>query len=218
MTRTVLGERGFTYIGAMVAVILMGIALGVAGTYWSTRMQRDRETELIFRGIQYRDAIRGWYGYVWDDKSKSFKNDPAARTRLGLPAEAPPLTDLEQLVKDPNSSGKVRWLRRLYPDPVLSFQTGKPEKWDVVKDANQRIIGVKSRSEARPLKQGTFPDDPISGLEPADFEGKEKYSDWQFIYNRVPKLQGSGKQSGEGVTPTPGGGSSTGWKGFSHPE
>ena len=79
-------------------------------------------------------------------------------------------------------------------DPV----TGK--EWALVKDAAQTIVGVASTSEAEPLKQGNFPFD----LDPADFEAKKKYSDWQFIYNHYPK-------------PGPTGGGVTGLGGANNP-
>jgi hypothetical protein len=49
----------------------------------------------------------------------------------------------------------------------------------VVRDASQGIVGVSSSSEAQPIKQGNFPE------EFKTFEGKSKYSDWQFVYSRT---------------------------------
>jgi len=66
---------------------------------------------------------------------------------------------------------KVRYLRTLYPDPL----TG--EDWVPIKGgATGGIIGVHSSSEQEPIKKANFPE----GLEL--FEGKEKYSEWQFLY------------------------------------
>ena len=78
---------------------------------------------------------------------------------------------LADLVKDPRQPGTVRHLRRLYPDPI----TGKDE-WGLVKSNDGGIAGVYSTSEAAPLKTGGF------AVRDASFEGKTKYSDWQFIY------------------------------------
>jgi hypothetical protein len=38
---------------------------------------------------------------------------------------------------------------------------------------------VHSASDKEPLKQSNFPADPLYFK---DFEGKKKYSDWQFVY------------------------------------
>ena len=51
-----------------------------------------------------------------------------------------------------------------------------------------------------PLKQANFPWD----LVPADFEGKKKYSDWQFICNKFPTPGGAGGVKGLGGTSNPG--------------
>jgi type II secretory pathway pseudopilin PulG len=79
--------------------------------------------------------------------------------------------NLADLVKDPRQPGTVRHLRRLYPDPI----TGKDE-WGLVKSADGGFAGVYSLSEAAPLKSAGF------AVRDAAFEGKAKYSDWQFVY------------------------------------
>jgi len=79
--------------------------------------------------------------------------------------------NLSDLVKDPRQPGVVRHLRRLYPDPI----TGK-EEWGLVKSADGGFAGVYSLSEAAPLKSAGF------AVRDAAFEGKAKYSDWQFVF------------------------------------
>jgi type II secretory pathway pseudopilin PulG len=79
--------------------------------------------------------------------------------------------NLADLVKDPRDPGTVRHLRRIYPDPI----TGKDE-WGFVKSADGGFAGVHSLSEEAPLKTGGF------AVRDASFEGKTKYSEWQFIY------------------------------------
>lgn len=74
------------------------------------------------------------------------------------------------------------------------------KEWKLLKDANQRIIGVASTSETEPIKKGNFALD----LDPADFEGKKKYSEWQFICIHWPKPAGTGGGvKGLGTTTTP---------------
>jgi len=79
---------------------------------------------------------------------------------------------LSDLVQDPRQPGVVRHLRKLYWDPV----SGKSE-WGLVRAPDGGIAGVYSLSEEAPLKSGGF------ALRDASFEGKTKYSDWQFIYS-----------------------------------
>ena len=80
--------------------------------------------------------------------------------------------NLTDLIKDPRQPATVRHLRRLYPDPI----TGK-EEWGLVKSPDGGFAGVYSLSEEPPLKAAGF------AVRDAAFEGKPKYSDWQFIYS-----------------------------------
>lgn len=51
-------EAGFTLITLVVLITVMNVLLAVLIPIWSQRMQREREHELIFRGMQYAEAIR----------------------------------------------------------------------------------------------------------------------------------------------------------------
>jgi type II secretory pathway pseudopilin PulG len=147
-----LNNGGFTYLMALMIIMIMGIMLGAAGQSWKTMMQREREEELLFRGTQIKNAITRWY------------------TPRGGQPPATPLRDLKDLLRDPRSTTTFRYLRRLYTDPI----TGK--EWTIISDANKGIIGVVSSSPLTPLKMDGFPDDL------SDFAGKQHYSDWRFVY------------------------------------
>jgi type II secretory pathway pseudopilin PulG len=148
--------RGFTYIGLLIMLVIIGVTLASAGVVWHTAVQRDKERELLFAGDQFRQAI-GRYYIATDGPAKQY-----------------PLT-LDDLLRDPRQPSTVRHLRKLYVDPI----TGSAE-WGLLKGRDDRIVGVFSLSEQRPLKQGNF-----RGADQI-FAEKEKYSDWQFIYQ--PKL------------------------------
>lgn len=149
-----LNNGGFTYLMALMTIMIMGIMLGAVGQSWKTMMQREREEELLFRGTQIKNAITRWY------------------TPQGKQPPATPLRDLKDLLRDPRSTTTLRYLRRLYSDPI----TGK--EWTVISDANKGIIGVVSSSPLTPLKVDGFPDDL------SDFVGKQHYSDWRFVYQK----------------------------------
>jgi type II secretory pathway pseudopilin PulG len=149
-------QNGFTYIGALFLVVVMGILLSAAGQSWQTIMKGEMEAELLFRGAQYRSAIERW----------SKGNPPA------IPANRP-LSDLKDLLQDPRSLQKARYLRKLYTDPV----TGKD--FVPVKDQALGIIGVVSASDEKPLKKDWFSPEFV------DLVGKEKYSEWKFVYDRT---------------------------------
>lgn len=150
-----LTNKGFTYIAVMMLVVVMGIALSMAGRYWSTVAKRDREEELLFRGDQIRKGIEAYYKWTAQKHGGT-----------GIYPES-----LEELLKSKFSAAPKRFLRRIYKDPV----TGKAD-WVIITDPSKRVIGVRSASDEEPLKTSNFP------LVYRNFEGKTKYSDWVFAH------------------------------------
>lgn len=149
---------GFTYLGVLFAVAMLGITLAVTGSVYSMERQRSREQELLWVGAQYRSAIARYY----------------QQSALGLHQYPGTLADLIEDRRD----GVVRHhLRRLYPDPM----TGQPD-WDLQLAADGAIVGVASRSQGRPVKQVGF------GASDAFFENAECYCDWRFVHLPVTAL------------------------------
>jgi len=154
-------QNGFTFLAALMLVVIIGIMLGLTAQPWKTIIKREREQELIFRGLQYRRAIASWY------------SKPVAP---GATVKVIPLTDLNDLLLDPNSLQVARYLRRKYLDPM----TGK--EWRIIRDeARGGIVGVASTSSEAPLKK-SFAE--YSGLD--SFREAKKYSDWRFVYGGDP--------------------------------
>jgi len=121
-------ERGFTYIGLLVAVVVMGLLLTVASRVWTTTVQREREEQLLWVGHAYRMAIGSYY-----------------RQGGRLPET------LQQLLVDDRSPVPLRHLRQLYPDPM----TGQPD-WTLIRTAGGQIIGIASSSQGVPIKRAGF--------------------------------------------------------------
>ena len=215
MTRSPLRSgAGFTYIAALVMVVIMGIMLSQGAQYWTTRMQREREAELIFRGRQVRDGLRRRYGLTLSPYGSYLAPGappPATVPVIAIPAAAPRVNELKDLLQASDSAGSKHYLRPsslTVQDPV----SGKKSDWELFKDpATQRITGVFLKSDAVPIKQANFPYD----LDPGDFEGKKKYSDWVFICTKYPKpasaaggatgLGGSATTGNSGAATPPGG-------------
>ena len=145
--------QGFTYVGALILVIVTGIALSAASTYWSTIVQREKEAELLFRGDQIRKAIRSYY-----------ENPPSGHTK-SYPQS------LKDLVRDPRYMKVVRHLRKIYRDPMT-----EDGQWGFVLDSRGGIKGVFSKSNKRPLKASNFP------KQYEGFEKAKSYQDWKFVY------------------------------------
>ena len=143
------GARGFTYLGLLVLVALIGLMLAVAGEVASTAARRERETELLWVGHEYRTAIgRYWF--------QNHKYPQALEELLGSAPDAPI---------------QVRYLRRLYPDPMTNAVD-----WALVKASDDAIMGVASSSTRAPLKTGHFDESD------KDFADASAYCDWQFTF------------------------------------
>jgi type II secretory pathway pseudopilin PulG len=129
---TAAGAAGFTYIGLLVAVVILGIGLSAVGTVWRTQAQREREQELLFIGGEYRAAIASYY----------------AAGAHQFPQ------DLGDLLDDKRFPEPRHHLRRLYLDPM----TGAAD-WTILRSDMFGITGIASSSNAEPLKKKGFPVD-----------------------------------------------------------
>jgi len=141
--------RGFTYLGLLALLVVIGLMLAVAGQVVATTAQRERETQLLWVGHQYRGAI----GRYWSQ-------------RRAYPQK------LEELLgAAPDAPLQVRFLRRLYPDPMTNAVD-----WVLVPAPSGGIMGVTSSSRRAPLKTGQFEEADQS------FAEASTYSDWQFTF------------------------------------
>ena len=126
-------ERGFTYVLLLFSVALMGAALAALGTQWQLAGQREREAELLFRGLQIRDALQRF-------------NALTPSGTLGLP-----LT-LDELLVDRRGLEPRFHLRRLYADPF----SGQAD-WALLREADGGIVGLHSRSQRPALRRHDLP-------------------------------------------------------------
>jgi type II secretory pathway pseudopilin PulG len=84
-------ERGYVLLTLLLVVALMMIAAGAVVQTIAFQIKRDREEEMVHRGVQYARAIRSYY--------KKFGRYPTK------------LEDLE-------SANNLRFLRKRYKDPI----------------------------------------------------------------------------------------------------
>jgi type II secretory pathway pseudopilin PulG len=145
-------QGGFTYLGLMVIVLLMGVVLAAAAQVLHTSAKRDQELELLFVGNQFRLAIKAYYEHT----------PPMSRR---YPAQ------LEDLLADPRFISTQRYLRKIYADPINGNT-----RWGLVRGASGEILGIHSLSEKEPIKKSNFDSADRS------FENKKKYADWVFMY------------------------------------
>jgi hypothetical protein len=151
-----IGCAGFAYVAVMAMVVISGIVYSGAAQYWHTRMIREREAELLFRGDQYLKAIRSYAESTQGEGSRYPKR-------------------LEDLLKDPRYPTIRRHIRKLYPDPMAPDGA-----WRILRGAHEEIVGVVSSAAGTPIKQGGF--EAVY----AQFEGARSYGDWRFEYRPAP--------------------------------
>lgn len=159
------GQRGAALITVLAMVVLLGLAASVAGQSLGALVQREREAELLWRGLQYRQAIASYYN-----------------VKHGAQQVYP--SKLEDLLKDPRFPGIKRHLRRLYNDPM----TGK--EWDVVKDPTEKLMGVRSTSDLTPFQQANFP----AGLEALEGKTAYNEWEFVFVPAKKTGTSGPGTQ------------------------
>lgn len=143
--------RGFTYIGLLITLAIIGVATAATLQLGLVIQRRNAEQELLTIGREFRAALISY----------------ASATPAGQSSR--PRT-LEDLLKDPRYPNIRRHLRKIYVDPI----TAKPE-WGVLNSPDgSGIIGVHSLSTAVPIKIGNFE------KEFQYLIGKTSYSDWVF--------------------------------------
>jgi len=143
---------GYAFLWTLVLVAILGLGLTVAAEVYQTAIYREQERELLSIGRQFRKAIGDYY-----------------ETQLVAGKREYPVS-LDDLLRDSRFPGMRRHLRKVFVDPA----TGKSD-WGLLR-VGGRIVGVHSLSERLPIKQGGFE------LDEASFSGKEKLSEWVFVY------------------------------------
>ncbi len=150
MRKHVQNQSGFLLILLLGSIALIGIAVTVAAEQWTMISRRAKEAELLYRGGRIYLAIQRYSGKV-----------------PGVPQYP---EKLEDLLKDPRSQTTIRYLRKITKDPI----TG--EDWIPILAGNGRIMGVRSSSHEKPIKQDGFPPEFKS------FKDANHYCRWEFKF------------------------------------
>jgi type II secretory pathway pseudopilin PulG len=176
------GEAGYNMVVLIMAVTVLNILVATMLPAWSTAIRREKEEELVFRGLQYAEAIR-----VFHIRYQRYPN------KLEELLEVKPRC-IRQLWKDPmTEDGKWGLIFQNQPQGPLQPQppgqgrrnrpqggqegggltTGRPQfgpkEGDVVQVGP--IIGVHSKSGEKSFLV---------------FFGKERYDEWQFTESILP--------------------------------
>ena len=79
------GSRGYTLVALVMGMTIMAILIAAVLPLASTEAQRDKEDELIFRGFQYAEGIRGFrrrYGRYPNTLKEMFETRPRTLRKL----------------------------------------------------------------------------------------------------------------------------------------
>lgn len=168
-------ERGFTYLGLLFIISVLGLTAAMASVVWSTVQRRENEKQLEFAGRQFQAAIER-YG------------QRAQGSDVRFPRE------LEDLLRDPRAVNVQRFLRQVYVDPM----TGE-RQWGLIRLPDGGIAGVHSLSERSPLRSSLS---AVAGTPGGD--AAETYRDWRFIAPSAQALLTAGPGPAASAPPQPG--------------
>lgn len=180
-------QAGFTLVGMIIIFTVMSVMVAAAMPIWSKVIQRDKEEELIFRGMQYAEAIRvfqlrnGRYPLRLEELE-------TVRPRAIRQLWTDPLSDsgewgLIYAQQAPGQRGGRRGRRGRGVAPEQQPQTfggsaprplgGEQQQQGRRRSARAQapIIGVHSLSNEEAIKS---------------FLGGSKHSDWRFTADLVP--------------------------------
>ena len=121
-------ESGYILLTLLLVVALLIVALGAIVPTIAFEIRRDREEELIHRGVQYSRAIRAYF--------KKFGRYPTK------------LEDLE-------STNNLRFLRKRYKDPI-NGKDFRLLHFGEVKLFGSSIAGASAIAGANPAQPGPF--------------------------------------------------------------
>jgi type II secretory pathway pseudopilin PulG len=141
-------EAGFSYLMVMIAITVIGLSMTMAARQWKTIVQRELEVDLLAKGMEIQTALALYSA-----------NAKAGRV---MPGEVYPQT-LAELTRLPKP-----FLRKVYLDPV------EHGEWELLRAPAGGIMGVRSKSRRKPIKEGNFP------LAVRHFQGKPTHHEWVF--------------------------------------
>lgn len=114
-------QRGFTYLGVLLSIALIGIGLAAASELWSMTARRQRLEQLDWVGAQFVQAIGSYY-------------EGSPHGAKAFPRQ------LSDLLEDRRIGFRRRHLRQIYADPFSGAA-----QWNLVTAPDGGIRGVSAR-------------------------------------------------------------------------
>ena len=169
--------RGYALVALIVVVAVMNVLVAASLPYWSQVIQRDKEAELIFRGLQYAEAIRVFqlrFNRLPNTLDELIEVNPRSIRRLWTD----PMTDDGEWEPIRGQVGQAAGgqARQVAGGTAPGGRAGRRSAG---RDSRRRqtigpIIGVRSRSDEEATRT---------------FMGGTTYAKWQFTINLIPVPQ-----------------------------
>lgn len=200
------GQQGYNLVILVMVIAVMNIVVAASLPLWSRVIQRNKEEELRFRGLQYAEAIR-----VFHNRFQRYPN------RLEELVELEPRC-IRQLWKDPmTENGKWGLIFQNQPGGMdvggngrndgQGGQGGKEGGDDQGGgDGAGGEDGDEDSSFFGPKKGEEVQIGPIVGVRSksrkesiATFFGRQRYDEWQFTEAMVLQVMGAGRATVPGA-------------------
>lgn len=117
-------QAGFTYLGLLIAIAILGVGLSVVSEVWTRAADHQKRIQLEWVGLQYIQAIQSYY----------YANTGAVHLY--------PKT-LEDLLEDRRYISIKRHIRTLYPNPLTGAM-----QWKLLSAPQGGIQGVAVEGES----------------------------------------------------------------------
>lgn len=166
-------SSAYAMVALIVVVAVMNVVVAASLPYWSKVVQRDKEAELIFRGLQYAEAIRVFqarFNRLPNTLDELIEVNPRSIRRLW---KEPMSDDGEwelirgQAGNQPGGEAGRDLTQASGPDEGARARRGRGRR----RQQAGPIIGVRSTSEGEGMRQ---------------FMGSSSYSSWLFTADLIP--------------------------------
>lgn len=176
------GDAGYNMVVLMVLVTVLHVLVAAVLPAWSGAIQREKEEELIFRGLQYAEAIRVF---------QARQNRPPVRLEELVEVEP---RSIRRLWEDP-MTGEARWGLIFAGAGVPIPGQGEGQNGDA-EGAGGGENGGFDAAQPPPITSGEdqVTQGPISGVyslargeSMIEFQGKQAYSEWHFTVDLLQR-------------------------------
>jgi type II secretory pathway pseudopilin PulG len=195
------GRGGYTLVALLVGITVASILIAAVLPLASAQAQRDREAELIFRGLQYAEGIRVF--------RRRFGRYPNTLQEL---LEAKPRS-VRKLWKDPMTPDGTWGIVSLEGSPVTPGTGTAPPGLGTRPTPTPRPSPTPDPGRT-PLPGEAGAVGPVAGVHSKStkrgyrlWEGREVYNEWRFTEASLAgEGSGAGGQPGPGIGGEPGSG------------